>query len=80
MARYFLHLHECGTVYADAVGVELTSDQEARAAATAAARDVMSHEVKRGQLCMSCFIRITDQNDREIERVTFKDAVQLSGV
>lgn len=80
MARYYMHLNECGTVTEDKDGVELTSVEEAREIARVAARDVMSHEVKHGALCLSCFIVIADSAGRELERMEFKRALKLSGL
>ncbi|MDP5280124.1 hypothetical protein Q9Q95_14435 [Sphingomonas sp. DG1-23] len=80
MVRYYLHLEECGTLTEDREGVELADAAFARELAVRAARDVMSHEVKHGRLCLSCTIVISDAAGRELERMPFKDALTLTGI
>ena len=80
MARYYLHLNECGTVTEDRDGVELATPADARELALQAARDLMSHEVKHGKLCLSCCIVIADASGRELDRMPFKEALRLSGL
>ncbi|QAY77582.1 hypothetical protein [Sphingosinicella sp. BN140058] len=79
MNRYFLHLHECGTVIEDAEGVEYASLAEAREFAVASARDVMAGEVLEGRLCLDCHIVITDDGATELARVNFRDALVVRG-
>nr|WP_106512211.1 hypothetical protein [Sphingomonas deserti] len=79
MNRYFLHLHECGTVVEDAEGLECASLAEARQLAVASARDVMIGELREGRLCLDCHIVITDGSATELARVPFRDAVVVRG-
>jgi hypothetical protein len=79
MARYYLHLHECGTVLEDLEGSECASLAEAVHVATVNARDVMMGEVRNGRLCLDCFISIADEKAQEVGRVLFHEAVSLSG-
>jgi hypothetical protein len=79
MARFFFHLHECGSILPDDEGVE-REPCELHTAALAAARDVMCGEIVRGKLCLSCFILIKDENRQEVMRVTFREAVDVSGL
>jgi hypothetical protein len=80
MARYFFHLHECGTVVRDKEGQELPSRLNLRDAALREARSVMSSEVLAGRLCLSCRIEVTDEDQQLIEVVPFKEALELTGI
>jgi hypothetical protein len=40
----------------------------------------MCGEVKRGKLCLSCFILIEDDDRQEVMRVPFREAVAVSGL
>ena len=80
MARYFFDLHECGTVLADHDGMEADHLAAARDIALAAARDVMCGEIGEGALCLSCFIEIRDDQRELLDRVMFRDAVQITGL
>ncbi len=80
MARYYMHLHECGSVCEDLEGRELASPAVATAQAVRAARELMAAEVQAGQLCLSCYIAIHEEGGSEIARVRFSDAIRLSGV
>ena len=79
MARYYLHLHECGTLIPDEDGMELANDGAAHAEAIKAARDVMAGEVKEGRLCLGCCIVITDYAGTEVGRVPFREALIVTG-
>jgi hypothetical protein len=78
MPRYFLHLHECGTVTEDLEGQECASLEEAVRVATASARDVMAGELLAGRLCLGCHISITGSSADELGRVNFDDAVTVT--
>jgi hypothetical protein len=80
MARYFLHLHECGTVITDTEGIELADLCAARIEAIKAARGVMCAQVEEGALCLSCRIIIEDKSGGEVGRVLFRDVVTVSGI
>lgn len=80
MPRYYLHLHECGTILRDEKGSDYGNLEEARLVAIDAARDVMSHEVKQGALCLSCCIVVEDAEREVVLRVPFRDAIVLSGL
>lgn len=79
MARFYYHLHECGTVCEDPEGVEQTADQ-VRATALEAARDVMCGEMRRGKLCLSCSIIVENDTKQEVVRVPFREAVAITGL
>jgi hypothetical protein len=80
MARYFLHLHECGTVSPDLEGQECATLDEAVDAALLGARDVMTWELRSGKLCLGCHISVADASGREVARVDFRDAVSITGL
>lgn len=79
MARFFFHLHECGTLLADEEGLE-RHRQDVREIAIQSARDVMSGAIKDGHLCVSCCIVVEDSNHNEVMRVPFKEALTISGL
>lgn len=80
MARYFLHLHECGTVLEDLEGQECATLQDAVDAARISARDVMTWELRSGKLCLGCHISVADASGRELARVKFRDVVSITGL
>ena len=80
MTRYFLHLHECGTVLEDLEGRECASLAEATRLAVENARDVMIGEVREGRLCLGCYILIANDAAQEVGRVRFSEAVEVTGV
>ena len=79
MPRYFFQLLECGTIFDDPEGQELTDLPAAHAVALTAARGMMSEEIRHGTLCLSCVIVILDDRGHELERVAFRDAVSVQG-
>ena len=78
MKRLFFHLHECGTVFVDEEGAELESLADARLRALADARSIMSSEVAAGRLCLSCHIRVEDEQGKVLLTVRFADAVEIT--
>jgi hypothetical protein len=80
MARFFVHLNECGSVSRDEDGHELADLQEARDAALKAAREIMCAEIAEGRLCLSCQIEITDSAGEVLLVIPFRDAITISGL
>ena len=80
VVRYYLYVHECGTVLEDHEGQECASLDEAIEIGRAAARDVMAGELRSGRLCLGCYITIMDDSATEVGRVNFRDAVQVTGL
>ncbi len=80
MARYFFHLHECGSVTIDDEGSEHTSLPDAHQEALKAARDVMCGELAAGKLCLSCRIEVQDEGGASVMTVPFKEAVTITGL
>ena len=79
MARFFFHLHECGTVTLDEDGLEHADLADARDEAVRSARDVMAAEVLSGHLCLSCYIEVADENGDKLLVIPFDQAVQVTG-
>ena len=80
VARYFFHLHECGTLLSDEEGQELADAGAARNQAMKEARSVMSSEVQAGKLCLSCCIEVVDEAQRPVLTLPFKEALEVSGL
>lgn len=80
MATFYFDLHECGFVVEDEVGRELSGLGAARDQALEAARDLMSAEVRKGRLCLSCHIEIRDASGEVLHTFRFEDALVISGL
>jgi hypothetical protein len=80
MARYHFHLHECGTVITDDEGLDKPDLESVRFEALMSAGEIMSNEVKKGKLCLSCHIEVEDEAGQVVLTLPFKEAVQVSGV
>lgn len=80
VARYYFHLHECGTIIPDEDGVEIEDPADIREHALREARGVMAAEVVQGTLCLGCCLEIYDENKRLVLTLPFKDAVILAGI
>jgi hypothetical protein len=79
MARYFFNLHECGTLILDEEGREVIDSDQLHALAIKEARQLMSVEVARGELCLSCRIEVLDADQRLVLILPFKDALNITG-
>ena len=80
MTRYFFHLHECGIVTSDEEGFEALDDAAALIHAKNCARDVMAGEVLSGSLCLSCHIEVVHSETGVRRRMTFIEALTVSGL
>lgn len=80
MARYFFHLHECGTLSEDREGVDRTTLDDVREEACRAAREVMCAEVAEGRLCLSCRIEVKDEAGAVVLDLPFREAVTITGL
>ncbi len=80
MPKLFFHLHECGTVVPDEEGVELESLADARLRAVREARAIMSSEVAAGRLCLTCHICVADAQGSTLLTVTFREALEITGL
>jgi hypothetical protein len=79
MARFFLHLHECGSLIPDEEGMDLGGPEEARAEALRSARQIMCAEVQHGTLCLDCHIEVVSADRVSSFNVAFRDAVEITG-
>lgn len=80
MARYFFHLHECGTVSLDSTGIERDGIDDVREEACKSAREVMCAELKEGRLCLACYIEVLDDAGTVVLTVPFREAVKITGL
>ncbi len=78
MPRYFFHVHD-DIVARDPEGVELPDLAAARACAIEGARSLMMTQVEEGRIHLDHWIEVTDQDDREVMRVPFSEAVTVTG-
>jgi hypothetical protein len=76
MPRFYLHLRQGDALVEDPDGEELVSVAEARDAAKAAAREIMSDQIRRGELPErnSCF-EITDNDGHLVLTLPFDEAL-----
>lgn len=79
MARYFFHLHECGTFIFDEEGQELPTRFSLREVAVREARSVMASEVQAGRLCLSCRIEVLDEDQKLMLVLPFAEALEVTG-
>jgi len=79
MPRYFFNLYECGTLLHDEEGREVDDPGQLHALAMKEARQLMSDEVARGELCLSCRIEVLDADQRPVLILPFKEALKITG-
>ncbi|MDP8913861.1 MAG: hypothetical protein M3N39_09840 [Pseudomonadota bacterium] len=77
MGRYFFNLYECGTLIPDEEGRECDF-VSLREKAVRDARDIMSAEVKKGQLCISCWVEVIDAAGNLVLAVPFSEALEIT--
>jgi hypothetical protein len=80
MPKLYFHLHGCGSVVVDEEGAEVESLSDARRRAIREARSIMSSEVAAGKLCLSCHIRVEDAQGAALMTVTFREALEITGL
>ena len=61
----------------DEEGRNLADDAEAREEAVAAARDIMSNDLRNGLLDLTSFIEVEDETGKLLFAVTFAEAVTV---
>lgn len=74
--KYFFHLHnhlECR----DGEGKLLSDLKAVREFAVAAARDIMSNNIKDGELCLSHRIEVEDEAGRQVLILKFGEALSI---
>ena len=77
MPRFYLHVCDGAAFSDDEEGMELHDAEAARRAAIVGLRDVMSAELKDGQINMAAFVEIEDENHQLVMTVPFLDAVEV---
>ena len=77
MPRFYLHVCNGHGFAEDHDGQELATITDAREAAIRGAREVMASDVRQGELDLTSFIEVEDENRRLLFTVTFADAIQL---
>lgn len=74
--RYFFHLYN-HIVSTDEEGLELPDVEAVRARAIESARETMSRDVKKGEVCLSHRIEVADEADHRVLTLRFGDAVTI---
>lgn len=77
MPVFYLHVCNGNGFIEDEEGHDLADADAARARATAGARDIMSEEMRGGQLDLSSFIEVEDENHVHLFTLTFAEAVEI---
>ncbi len=77
MPRFYLHVCDGKLFAEDEEGVELHDIEAARRQAIVGLRDIMSAEMKDGQINMAAFVEIEDENHQLVMTVPFLDAVEV---
>ncbi|MGV8830425.1 MAG: DUF6894 family protein [Devosia sp.] len=73
--RYYFHARSHEKFQADLEGTELASDQEARAEAIAAAREIIAEHILAGDSVDGHVFEINDKNGRVVERIPFRSII-----
>jgi hypothetical protein len=77
MPRYYLHICNGTGFVEDEEGRELADESAARAEAILAARDVMSADLRRGELDLTSFIEVEDESRKLLFTLTFDQAIEI---
>lgn len=78
MARYFMHICNGNGFVEDSEGIELPDETAAREQALRSARDVMTADIRDGQLDLTSFIEVEDSERHLLFTLTFADAVEIT--
>jgi hypothetical protein len=77
MARFFLNVHTQAGDFPDAQGSDFPSPAEAIEAANERAREMMADDIRKGEVCFSSYIDITDESGAHVSTVEFQQAVTI---
>ncbi|MEP6962512.1 MAG: hypothetical protein ABI995_10550 [Acidobacteriota bacterium] len=77
MPHYHFNIRNGSGFTRDEEGLELSSEQHARAEAIKGARSLLSAEVMEGMLDLTGQIEVTDDEDDEVMTVHFRDTVRI---
>ena len=78
MPLYYLHVCNGNGFIEDEEGQDLPDIEAARVAAVRGARDIMSEEIRRGELNRASFIEVEDQDHQYLFTLQFSDAFRIS--
>jgi len=78
MPRYFFHICNGTGFTEDEEGQELADEAAARSLAVKSARDVMTSDIRSGELDLSSFIEVEDENGTLCFSISFADAVNIT--
>jgi hypothetical protein len=76
MARYYFHVHD-DIDAVDEEGCELPGQEVARERAIIAARELIADEARKGRINLSHCIVVTDENQRTVITLPFRDVVRI---
>ena len=77
MPRFFLHICNGSGFTEDENGRDYADVDEARAAAIEGIRDLMSAELRQGQINIASYVEIEDENRLLMGTVAFTEAVKI---
>jgi Domain of unknown function (DUF6894) len=77
MPLYYLHVCNGNGFVEDEEGQELADLDAARAAAIHGARDIMSADIRRGELDPASFIEVEDEDHRYLFTLQFSEAIRI---
>jgi hypothetical protein len=80
LARFFLHLHNCGTLIPDDEGRDFPNLEAAVERAKYEARELLAAEVTQGKLCLGCQIEVVEESTGRSIVVPFSATVHLESV
>lgn len=77
MPLFYLHMCDGNGFTEDEEGLVLENADGARQKAISGARDIMASDVRRGELDLSSFIEVEDENHQWLFTVTFAEAIAV---
>lgn len=79
MPTYYFHLREAGQMLADEEGADLPDLSAAKERALAAARDIISSDVRNGAASLHSQIDVVDEDGHTVLVTPFRQAVRIDG-
>lgn len=77
MPLYYLHVCDGNGFVEDEEGRELPNEAAARAEAIIGARDIMTADIRSGELDLTSFIEVEDENRNLLFTLPFSEAVEI---
>jgi hypothetical protein len=78
MPRYFFHVCNGTGLVEDEEGQEIADEETARTIAVKEARELMSEEMRAGELNVASFIEVQNEKGEYLFTLQFEDAFRLS--